>query len=71
MITDLVEAGYADRVTLAGDMGKTDYLPAYGGKPGFAYILTRLYDALLPRIGETALHTILVDNPRRIFAGQP
>ena len=52
-------------------MGKTDYLPAYGGKPGFAYILTRLYDALLPRIGETALHTILVDNPRRIFAGQP
>lgn len=71
MITDLVEAGYADRVTLAGDMGKTDYLPAYGGKPGFAYILTQLYDALLPRIGEAALHTLLVDNPRRIFAGQP
>lgn len=69
MITDLVEAGCTGRLTLAGDMGKIDYLPAYGGRPGFAYILTTLYDALLPRIGRQALHTILVDNPRRIFTG--
>lgn len=70
MIRELVEAGYAGQVTLAGDMGKTDYLPAYGGKPGFAYILTELYPALLPCIGEQALHTMLVENPRRIFAGR-
>lgn len=69
MIQELLEAGCLRQVTLAGDMGKTSYLPAYGGTPGFAYILTSLKSALIPRIGEAAFHTMLVDNPRCIFSG--
>ena len=64
MITELVRAGFAGRVTLSGDMGKKGYLPAYGGKPGLAYILTpdfplsnagnppRKYISSAPRVGE-------------------
>ena len=68
MITALVEAGCVDHVTLAGDMGKKNYLPAYGGKPGFTYILTDLKAELLPYIGEENFHKMMVENPKRIFA---
>ncbi len=68
MVTALVEAGCVDHVTLAGDMGKKNYLPAYGGKPGFTYILTDLKAELLPYIGEENFHKMMVENPKRIFA---
>ena len=68
MITALVEAGCVAHVTLAGDMGKKNYLPAYGGKPGFTYILTDLKAELLPYIGEENFHKMLVENLIRIFA---
>lgn len=69
MILELLDAGCLERVTLAGDMGKRSYLPAYGGAPGLAYILTSLKSALISKIGEAAFRTMLVDNPRRIFGG--
>lgn len=69
MILELLDAGCLERVTLAGDMGKRSYLPAYGGAPGLAYILTSLKSALVSKIGEAAFRTMLVDNPRRIFGG--
>lgn len=47
MIVDLLEAGCLDHVCLSGDMGKVNYLPAYGGEPGLAYILTGLKRELL------------------------
>lgn len=50
MITALVEAGCVDHVTLAGDMGKKNYLPAYGGKPGLHLYPDR------PEGGTAALH---------------
>ena len=68
MITELVRAGFAGQVTLAGDMGKVNYLPAYGGTPGFAYILTDLREELLRHIGETDFRRMTVENPARIFA---
>ena len=69
MILELLDAGCLERVTLAGDMGKRSYLPAYGGAPGLAYSLTSLKSALVSKIGEAAFRTMLVDNPRRIFGG--
>ncbi|MBS6954048.1 MAG: phosphotriesterase-related protein [Enterocloster asparagiformis] len=68
MIAQLVRAGFAGQVTLAGDMGKTSYLPAYGGKPGFAYILTDLKEELLKHISEADFRRLTVENSARIFA---
>ena len=69
MILELLDAGCLERVTLAGDMGKRSYLPAYGGAPGLAYILTSLKSALVSKIGEATVRTMLVVNPRGIFGG--
>ncbi|HBF37720.1 MAG TPA: aryldialkylphosphatase [Firmicutes bacterium] len=69
MILALLEAGYIDHVTLSGDMGKVNYLKAYGGKPGFSYILTDLKQELLRSITQKEFFQIMVENPRRIFTG--
>lgn len=68
MIARLVKAGYGGQVVLAGDMGKVDYLPAYGGRPGFTYILSELKQELLKHISENDFYQITVVNPARIFA---
>ena len=68
MITELVRAGFAGRVTLSGDMGKKGYLPAYGGKPGLAYILTDLRGELMKYISGEDFRRLTVENPARIFA---
>lgn len=68
MITELVRAGFAGRVTLSGDMGKKGYLPAYGGKPGLAYILTDLRGELMKYISREDFRRLTVENPARIFA---
>ena len=68
MIAELVRAGFAGRVTLSGDMGKKGYLPAYGGKPGLAYILTDLRGELMKYISEEDFRRLTVENPARIFA---
>ncbi len=67
MIRELAEAGFADRVVLAGDMGKTDYLISYGGKPGFPYILTELKDTLLKYIAEADFWAMLIGNPQKFL----
>lgn len=69
MITELVEAGFANRVVLAGDMGKIDYLPSYGGKPGLTYILTELKDTLMKYISEQDFWQMLIENPQRFLSG--
>ncbi len=69
MITELAEAGFANRVVLAGDMGKIDYLPSYGGKPGLAYILTELKDTLMKYISKQDFWQMLIKNPQRFLSG--
>ncbi len=71
MIAQLVKAGFGGQVVLAGDMGKVDYLPAYGGRPGFTYILTELKQELLKHISADDFHQMTVINPARIFAVWP
>ncbi len=69
ILAELVRSGYGDRVCLAGDMGKKSYLPAYGGKPGFAYILTTLRDRLLEHIDARDFERMVRDNPQRVLDG--
>ena len=69
MITDLVEDGFADHVVLSGDMGKMDYLLAYGGTPGLKYILTDLKNTLLKHISEEDFWKMLIKNPQRFLSG--
>lgn len=68
MISRLVSEGLVSHLTLAGDMGKKNYLKAYGGKPGFSYILTDLKEELKKYVADDDLKKIFVENPGRFFA---
>jgi 5-phospho-D-xylono-1,4-lactonase len=71
-LIDLIEAmaaaGHGGRMLLGLDLGRRDYFRAYGGGPGLAYLMEAFVPRLRRRIGEAAVHAILVDNPARAFA---
>jgi 5-phospho-D-xylono-1,4-lactonase len=66
MLARLCEAGHQDRLLVSGDMGRRSYLRAYGGAPGFEYIL-ETFVPLLRSAGfdEALVETIFVQNPAR------
>jgi predicted metal-dependent phosphotriesterase family hydrolase len=66
MLRRLVEAGHRTGLLVSGDMGRRSYLTAYGGRPGFAYIL-REFVPRLRREGfdEALIETIFVHSPAR------
>jgi phosphotriesterase-related protein len=66
MLTRLVEAGFAGRILISADMGRRSYLKAYGGGPGFEYIIQRF----IPRLQESGwdealIKQVFVENPAR------
>jgi 5-phospho-D-xylono-1,4-lactonase len=68
-ITRLVEEGHGGQVCLSGDLARRSYLEAWGGSPGYAYIL----QTFLPRLRAEGLEeehvkTLVVDNPARFLA---
>ena len=67
-IIAMVEAGYGSQIVLSSDICKTNYLRCNGGF-GFGHLL-REFVPMLRECGmdEETLHTILVENPRRILA---
>lgn len=67
MIRQLAEADLLDSLTLSGDMGKKEYLCAYGGKPGLSYILTDLKAQLEKFLSADDLEKLFILNPMRIF----
>ena len=70
LMRSLIEAGYGDRLMLGGDMARRSYLKAYGGGPGFEYLLTEFTPRLIKEgFGEAELYKIWEDNPRRWLAG--
>jgi 5-phospho-D-xylono-1,4-lactonase len=71
LIGAMVEAGHVDRLMLGLDLGRRDYFRAYGGGPGLRHLLGDFVPAVRDRIGERAVHRILVDNPARAFAMVP
>jgi phosphotriesterase-related protein len=71
-ILALVDAGYGDRILLAGDMARRSYLRSWGGGPGYPFIL----ESFLPRLVEAGLpqdaaRALVVDNPARFLAWGP
>lgn len=66
MLARLCEAGYQNRLLVSGDMGRRSYLKAYGGGPGFEYILTKFVPRLRREgFDDTLIETIFVHSPAR------
>lgn len=66
-IASLVRAGYAERLLLASDVFMKIMLRHYGGN-GYDYVLRHFVPRLRRAgIAETAITSLLVDNPRRVF----
>lgn len=68
LIGAMVEAGHGDRIMLGMDLGRREYLRAYGGGPGMRYLMDAFVPRLRRRIGDEATYAILVDNPARAYA---
>ena len=71
LIVRLVEAGHSSQVLLSGDLARRSYLEAWGGSPGYRYIL----ESFVPRLREAGLdeagiRALLIDNPARFLAWQ-
>jgi predicted metal-dependent phosphotriesterase family hydrolase len=64
LIKNLLEHGYGSQLLISGDMGRRSYLHAYGGGPGFRYILTKF----VPRLRDEGIDQEHVD---RIFIENP
>ena len=66
MLERLVEAGYRERLLVSGDMGRRSYLRAYGGGPGFEYILGKFVPRLRREgFDDGLIETFFVHNPAR------
>lgn len=68
LITGMVETGHHSAVMLGLDLGQRDYFRAYGGGPGLTYLMQVFVPRLRNRVGDDAVHKILVDAPARAFA---
>lgn len=71
LLRGMIDAGHGRSILVGNDIGRPSYWRAYGGGPGLDYVLTRF----VPRLRESGfdedeLRMLLVDNPRRFFAGE-
>ena len=57
MLKKLCDAGFEDQILISGDMGRKTYLSAYGGGPGFSFLLEKF----LPRLLNEGFSQKLVD----------
>jgi phosphotriesterase-related protein len=70
-ILAVLEAGFENRVCLSSDFASGKYLRKNGG-PGIDMVLTTMVPRLRRAgVSEATLHTILVENPRRVLAFEP
>ena len=68
-VHELIKRGFLQRITISQDMARKLQQKHYHGA-GYEYLL-RQFRPLLRQAGvtEAEIHTLLIDNPRRIFAG--
>ncbi|MGH2428459.1 MAG: phosphotriesterase family protein [Candidatus Limnocylindria bacterium] len=71
LIESMVAAGHAEHILLGCDLGRRDYLRAYGGGPGMRYLMETFVPRLRRRIGDGPTESMLVANPARAFAVRP
>ena len=70
-VMTVLDAGYADKVCLSSDFGNQKYLRKNGG-PGISMVMTTFVPKLRQAgVDEATLHTILVENPRRVLTFTP
>ncbi len=67
-ILRLCDAGFSDRICLSGDFARRRYLSAWGGSPGYRYIL----EEFIPRLRREGLddrhaRALVIDNPARLL----
>lgn len=66
LIRNLLEHGHGGQLLISGDMGRQSYLHAYGGGPGFRYILQKFVPRLLDEgLDRGNIEEIFVHNPAR------
>jgi 5-phospho-D-xylono-1,4-lactonase len=65
-IRQLIDAGHAEQLMLSMDIARRSYLPAYGGKPGFTYLLEEFVPMLSAAgVPAATIDVIIKDNPAR------
>ncbi len=76
LIIELVRLGLQKQILVGGDLARRSYLRAYGGGPGFAYILGHFFPRLQEEMAERGFSAASIDgvvedltinNPRRYF----
>jgi phosphotriesterase-related protein len=72
MLKRLAGAGHLEQLLVSGDLARRSYHLAYGGGPGFRYLVER-FPLVLMEAGFTAqdVRTIYVDNPARALTTTP
>lgn len=69
LINNMINNGYAKQLLISADMGRQVYLHAYGGGPGFEYILKKFIPRLLDEgISQSDIDTIFIENPANWLA---
>lgn len=72
-LLELIGRGYADQIVLSSDITRVEalYNPSTLGSWGYSYVLGWFVPALEKfGVGQEALQRMLVENPRRILAGE-
>jgi phosphotriesterase-related protein len=69
MIKKLADDGHAGQLLLSGDLARKSYLTAYGGGPGWAYLVEGFPRFLLEAgLDDDMVRRLYVDNPARALA---
>jgi len=71
-IKRLIDAGHGSQIFISGDLARRSYWTAYGGGPGFSYILWRIVPWLREvGITQSQIDRLFIGNPRRLFQFNP
>jgi predicted metal-dependent phosphotriesterase family hydrolase len=64
----LVEEGHSEQILLSADMARRSYLEAWGGSPGYRYIIETFVPSLIDAgLDDESARALLVDNPARFL----
>jgi 5-phospho-D-xylono-1,4-lactonase len=65
----LVEEGHGSQILLSGDMARRSHLEAWGGSPGYRYIVETFVPSLVEAgLDASMARSLLIDNPARFLA---
>jgi len=68
LILKLFEEGYGKQILLSSDFARKSDLKAYGGGPGYAYLLRDFIPRLKAEgLDEEAIKDLFINNPRRVL----